>query len=415
LVVLMLLAAAGPASANHLGCGLLGLAKCPHPAPAGPPAPAPPDVAPEPAGDENAAVPTPPPGGKLVGFNSGLSADSAWDPAAEYGLAKTAGANAHRLGVSWLEAEPSPPVGGQRTYSEAYLGRLDQRYAAMRALGITPLLVLQSAPRWAQPRTSLGLPVCPDCTSYVEPDDRHIGDWHWFARMVAQRYPEAAYEIWNEPNQKWAYKPAPNPQRYERLFAVAYNGIKAENPAAAVVVGGVAGAGTTNNFQIETGEFIRKLYLHGIKHHAPDFRLGLHLYPGGYQLGEGSGWAQGWNNALKPLRENGDATREVWMTESGMSTTPEPQAATPAQQADILRRQYNRLMTMDSYGPADRRVNVRAVIFHTLKDDERSPLSSHEYGFGFLRHSPWLQPKPVYCWMVGNEAPGAPVRSYSGC
>ena len=360
-------------------------------------------------------MPSPPPGGKLLGFNSGLSADPTWDPEDEYGLAKNAGANAHRLGVSWLEAEPVAPVAGQHVYAEAYLERLDLRYSALRALGMTPILVLQSAPRWAQPRDSLGLYVCPSCTDYVEPDDRNIGDWHWFARMVARRYPDAVFEIWNEPNQKWAYKPAPNAQRYERLYAVAYNGIKAEDPTAAVLVGGVAGAGTTNGWQIKTGDFIRQLYVHGIKHHAPDFRLGLHLYPGGYELGQGSGWAQGWNDALSPLREYDDAAREVWMTETGMSTTPESQGATPAQQADILRRQYNRLMTMNSAGPPERRVNVRGVVFHTLKDDERVSVSSHEHGFGFLRHSPWLQPKPVFCWLVGNEPPGAPARSYPGC
>ena len=358
---------------------------------------------------------SPPPGGKLLGFNSELSADPSWDPEAEYGLAKNGGANAHRLGVSWFEAEPVAPVGGQHVYAEAYLARIDVRYAALRQLGMTPILVLQSAPRWAHPRNALGLLVCPSCTHYVEPDDRYLGDWHWFARMVARRYPDAVFEIWNEPNQKWAYKPAPNPARYERLYTVAYNGIKAENPAATVLVGGIAGAGTTDGFQIRTDDFIRQLYAHGIKAHAPDFRLGLHLYPGDLQLGQGSGWAQGWNDAMRPLRDNGDAGREVWMTETGMSTTPEPQAPTPAQQADILRRQYNRLMTMDSVGPPERRVNVRAVIFHTLKDDERAPLSSHEHGFGFLRSSPWLQPKPVFCWLVGNEPPAAPVRSYPGC
>jgi len=199
------------------------------------------------------------------------------------------------------------------------------------------------------------------------------------------------------------------------VYSVAYNGIKAENPNAAVVVGGIAGAGTTDSFQIKTDEFIRQLYQHGIKHHAPDFRLGIHLYPGAMNIGQGSGWAQGWHAATSVLREQGDAGREVWMTETGMSTTPEPAAATPAQQADILRRQYNRLLTMDSAGDPARRVNVKTVIFHTLKDDERQPPTHFEYGFGFLRHSPWLQPKPAFCWLVGNEPAGAPARSYTGC
>jgi hypothetical protein len=349
-----------------------------------------------------------------VGFASGLSENPTWDPAFEYGLAHTAGANVHRLGISWRLAEPLAPVSGQHAYADAYLQGIDRRYAALRQLGMTPVLTLQSAPAWAQARNSLGLPECPGCTDYVEPDEANLGDWRAFAAMVAVRYPDAVYEIWNEPNQKWAYKPAPSAPRYERLYEQAYSAIKSRDPSAVVLVGGIAGAGTTDSFQIRTDEFIRQLYLSGIKAHAPDFRLGLHLYPGGMQIGQGSPWAQGWNSVVTALRDNADASREVWMSETGMSTTGSG-SVTPAEQADILRRQYNRLMTMDSAGPTERRVNVRAVIFHTLKDNEKVSPANPEYGFGFLRDNPWLQPKPAFCWLVGNKPPGAPARSYSGC
>ena len=128
---------------------------------------------------------------------------------------------------------------------------------------------------------------------------------------------------------------------------------------------------------------------------------------------------------MDPLRNHGDANREIWMTETGISTSPEAfqgrdfghmgLVGTPEQQRDILRRQYNRLMTMDSVGAAAQRANVKAVIFHTLKDDTQYTPADYSYGYGFLRHEPWLEPRPVYCYFVANEPPGAPQRSHPGC
>jgi polysaccharide biosynthesis protein PslG len=337
-----------------------------------------------------------------VGFSSNLSSGHPPEltPDQEYDIARAAGANAQRVEVFWSQAEPSPPRGGVHAYAGAgpehgYIDALDARYAAMLARGLKPLLILHSAPFWAQPHTLGALPACArECWQFVEPADGAVADWAAFAAFVASRYPQAAFEIWNEPNLAIFYKPAPDPGRYLRLYREAYASIKAVRPDAEVVTGGLASPPTTNAEAISGRDFLGALYAGGIEESSPDFRLGMHTYPGGLDLGANSGYAGQWDYFADVLEANGDLGREVWVTETG-SRLP------PAQQHDVMRRAYARMTTMDTAG--SRRLDVRAILFHTLKDDR---------GFGFLAEN--LAPKPAYCWMVNAAPPSAP-RSLPAC
>jgi hypothetical protein len=418
LVGALLLPASAYAS-HTLGCGLLGVQACPHAA-----APSP---APDPGGNEGANLPIPPGGGRLVGFSDHLSAgnDPAVTPAQEYDLARVAGANAHRLEVVWAFLEPHPPAGGTRRYAgagpeEGYVDELDRRYAAMRGRGITPVLVLSSAPLWAQPLGMLGLgPACQrDCWKGWEPRDQHISDWGQFARFIAQRYPEAVFEIWNEPNLKTAYLPTPNPGRYLRLYQTAYDAIKGVRPGAAVLAGAVSGLqDRSGRHGYSQRDFISALYGNGLKS-RPDFRLSAHVYPTAADLGPGTYYAQEWDSIMDNLVAYDDRGREVWVTETGISTSPnsrqgdprgpEGLVATPTQQRDVMRRVYNRMFTMGG-------ANVKAVLVHTLRERTKYGTESVEYGYGFVDASPAMRAKPAFCWMVNSEPAGAPDRTYPGC
>jgi hypothetical protein len=421
---LALLVAAGlPAPAGAAGCGLLGLEACPPP-----PAPAP-----DPGGDENASPPVPAPG-TLVGFSSNLSADSSSgvSSAKEYDLARAAGANAGRIDVFWSYMEPGPPTGGVHRYSgdgplTGYADSIDTRYTAMRARGIRPILILHSAPPWAQYQGGLlGLGKCTsDCFRFVEPAAERMADWDAFARFIARRYPDAAYEIWNEPNVTHFYRPAPNPTNYLRLYLVAYRAIRAVNTSADVLSGGLAALLATKENGISLKSFLGSLYQQGLKGQAPAFELSVHAYPGAVALGAGSRFATQWAALVDQMKAAQDMTRRVWVTETGISTSPVTDQGNPSgpqglvatldQQRDIMRRSYARMVTMDSVGDPARRVNVHAVLFHTLKEDSRSSPTEVEYGYGFLKNAPWLAPKPAFCWMVRATPPGASPRSYTGC
>ena len=414
-----------PGAASAAGCGLLGLQACPKP-----PVPA----APDPGGDENAAVPVPAPG-KLVGFSSNLSAgaDSRLSPAEEYDLAAAAGANAARIDVFWSFMEPSPPKGGVHAYSGAdhldgYADSIDARYGAMLARGIRPILILHSAPPWAQYQGTLLQPgACSkDCWHEVEPRSDRIPDWEAFARFMAQRYPEAAFEIWSEPNLTLHYRPKPNPGNYLRLYLTAYRAIKAVNPSADVLSGGIAAVSAPKPEKgISLREFLGALYARGLKTSAPDFQLSVHAYPASDSLGAGSRFATQWDGIVDTMQAAQDMGRRIWVTETGISTSPVgdqgnphgPQGlvATKAQQLDVVRRSYARMMTMDSVGDPARRRDVHAVLFHTLKENHNFATSQVPYGYGFLMEKPWLVAKPAYCWMVNAVPPGAAARTYPGC
>jgi hypothetical protein len=373
----------------------------------------------------------PPGAGRLAGFSSNFSAgaDPQTTPEEEYGLASAAGANAQRIDVHWSFMEPDPPVNGVRSYRGAgpehgYLDNLDARYQAMRARGLKPILILSSAPRWAQQQQSVfSGPGCDDgrdCWRGVEPASERLSDWSQFAAFIAARYDDAAFEIWNEPNLRAFYRPAPDPARYQRLFRWAYNAIKATDPGAEVLTGGISAVEVNGPNSISQRDFITGLYRQGIKA-ASDFRLAVHLYPHDLDLGPGSLYARQWDAILDSMRAHGDGGRQIWVTETGITTSPEwsqgsevhtyGHIATPEDQADVMRRLYNRLMSMPD-------ADVHAVLFHTLIDRAGPtgyPSSSPEHGYGFTRDKPWLAPKPAFCWMMGQSPAGAPARSFAGC
>jgi hypothetical protein len=226
------------------------------------------------------------------------------------------------------------------------------------------------------------------------------------------------FEIWNEPNLKQAYKPAPSPSRYLRLFGTAYDAIKGVRANAAVLAGSVSGLQDgSGKWGISQRSFISSLYSGGLRS-RPDFRLSAHVYPTAENLGADTYYAREWDSILDNLTAYNDQGRELWITETGLSTSPvsrqgdpkgpEGLVATPTQQRDVMRRVYNRMFTMSG-------VNVRAVLIHTLRERTQYGTGSVEYGYGFIDASPAMRPKPAFCWMVNSEPAGAPDRTYSGC
>jgi hypothetical protein len=70
----------------------------------------------------------------------------------------------------------------------------------------------------------------------------NVADYAAYARAVVHRYKDRVHvwEIWNEPNLATFWKPAPNAAAYTNLLKAAYAAIRAEDPTATVLVGGLA-------------------------------------------------------------------------------------------------------------------------------------------------------------------------------
>lgn len=128
------------------------------------------------------------------------------------------------------------------------------------------------------------------------------------------------YEIWNEPDGAQFWAGGPNARAYTALLEPAYRAIKAADPAATVVVGGLIG----NDL-----DFVNALYAAGAK--GSFDAIGVHTDtacnttdPTDY-LRDASGrisrWSfTGYREIHQSMLEHGDSG-DIWMTELGWSTT----------------------------------------------------------------------------------------------
>jgi hypothetical protein len=157
----------------------------------------------------------------------------------------------------------------------------------------------------------------------------------------------AGYEIWNEPDGPDFWRGGPDPAAYAKLLAKAHRAVRAADPKAAVVVGGLI----ANDYG-----FLRALYRHGAKgdfdavavhtdtacntgdptsyYREPSGRIGRYAFTGYREL-------------HKLMLAHGDR-KPIWMSELGWSTSsaPCPVAAkaggvSPATQARFLTRAYD--------------------------------------------------------------------------
>jgi len=75
----------------------------------------------------------------------------------------------------------------------------------------------------------------PWALSFCPPDE--VEQFATFAGMVAARYPQVLdWEIWNEPNTAYFWRPSPDPSAYVELLRRSYAAVKAANPNARVAI-----------------------------------------------------------------------------------------------------------------------------------------------------------------------------------
>ncbi|RRK00039.1 hypothetical protein Ga0100230_018750 [Opitutaceae bacterium TAV3] len=137
---------------------------------------------------------------------------------------------------------------------------------------------------------------------------KHPEAWRQFVRAVVSRYHTRMkiWEIWNEQDGGF-WKPKPNASQYVPLLKIAYEEIKAIDPQAQVMVGGLCGWNV---------DYLRQMYAAGAAGHFDI--MAVHPY----------GWGPDANpEAVKKMAqfrtvmtEHGDGQKEIWITESGSST-----------------------------------------------------------------------------------------------
>jgi len=313
-----------------------------------------------------------------------LSTDLAWGiPSSAFAPTRQAisdvGAGWVRIEFRWNEAEPS----SKGSYDSNIIARYDQAIDTARATGAKVLVFVNGSPRWA---SGSRIPM-------MKP--QNPADYADFVRYVATRYAGrvSAWEVWNEENTTRFWPSGPSPSAYVPLLKAAYPVVKAADPSALVVFGGVS----QNDYS-----YIEGAYAAGAKGYFDV--MAVHPYPG--PNAPESVWNS--NGRISPLAFSGfrevrssmlarGDDKPIWLTEFGWSTTTtESWGVTQSQQADYLTRAY-RLLESYPY--------VRIAYWYNLRNNFwDSDADTWETQLGLMRTD--FTHKPSYA-AFKNYVPGA--------
>src|SRR5262249_16828932 len=158
-----------------------------------------------------------------------------------------AGATWVRYDLSWAGVESQP---GHYDFS-AY----DNLTATARRHGFNVIMILGLTPSFARPAGCGSEFGCPsDCEAYSRVSKASVEHY--------QTYGVRAWEIWNEPNISWRWRPATQPAVYTRMLQLSYTAIKQADPTAVVIAGCTAPSATTST-SLGPAEFLRQIYEDG--------------------------------------------------------------------------------------------------------------------------------------------------------
>jgi hypothetical protein len=155
-------------------------------------------------------------------------------------LART-GATLVRTDAPWEATEPLPPVNGVPRYvwrfEDGIVGALaSHRLQWLPVLGYSPPWV--RSVRGVDHSAPLSIPAYTAYAGAVA--ERYgVGGSFWQAHRELHPEPVTTYEIWNEPDDKYYWKPHPDPTAYAQMYMQARAAITSVQPGARVIVGGL--------------------------------------------------------------------------------------------------------------------------------------------------------------------------------
>jgi hypothetical protein len=203
---------------------------------------------------------------------------------------------------------------------------IDRKVDELHSQGIKILLAVAKAPDWV-----------------LANDGEHfLNDYAEFEELMAfvsNRYQGKvqAWEIWNEQNMAYEMHGDVRVENYFELLKAGYTGVKAGDPDAKVLFGGLTPTGVTDPaIAIDDAQYLQQIYEYREGEVRQYFDiLGVHListhnapddtWPD--NIGENEGWNDHPSFFFRrgeELREimvaNGDADKPVWITEFGWTT-----------------------------------------------------------------------------------------------
>lgn len=240
-----------------------------------------------------------------------------------------------RMFVSWRSLEPARGV-----LDAAALNDYEQGMRQLPA-GTQVVLDVVGAPAW---ETGTSDPLAPPANP---------ADYAAFVATLAHRFAPwvGAYEIWNEEDEPRWWTGAPDPGAYVRLLQATYPAVKAADPSASVVLGGLTG----NDYQFMEGVYAAggRGWFDAVGVHT-DTACNIASPYEFLRLGEGRIMPDsfvGYREVHQVMLANGD-DKPIWMTELSWRTTdavcPEgfwagkkAEGVSEAQQATYLEQAYH--------------------------------------------------------------------------
>ncbi len=290
------------------------------------------------------------------------------------------------LGVQWVRWDIDWGVVQPDDATHYNWAAIDRVAATAKQYGINSLAILTYTPAWAYPS---------GCTmSQCLPADPSA--FATFAGAAAARYKDTihTWEIWNEPN----VAPNANVAVYSTVLRGSYSAIKAVDPSAMVLSGGLAPAADGGG-NIAPATFVQALYADQDRAYFDALALHPYTYP------VSVGYQAIWNSWLQmaiiqnSMQANGDGAKKIWITEFG-SPTNGPGSLRQQNQltfvygSDYLSEQTQQTLLQDalayyiqnsaSFGP---------FFFYSLHDNGTNTNTPENF-FGLLRYD-WSQ-KPAY-------------------
>jgi hypothetical protein len=246
---------------------------------------------------------------------------------------------------------------------------VDRIVDAAQVCGLEVLGVLAYTPPWARP---------PGTSDHHPPGDPAA--FAAFAGSAVERFgPRGVrnWEVWNEPNLGLFWSPQPEPASYAALLAPTYDAIKAVDPGAVVITGGLSPApNAADGSAIAPVTFLEAVYRAGgggrfdaVGHHPSNYPFLPMRKVDHYN---DNAFARVTPKLHDVMAAHGDGDKKIWATEMGAPTV---RGNSPQYVADYLTQAYEAWNRWPFTGP---------LIWYSYLDSGTDP-SDVEQNFGLVR------------------------------